>query len=217
MNPLEQEADVRNRPTITLPEHVRADIRRVVAEAGDVDETGVSLFGVVIGGRRVVLAAVGPGPRATHTPVFYQPDVDYVNAAFDALKSALPSICWIGEFHVHPSGMAWLSGHDRKTMQRLLADKELQLVDFVAGILQRHGSDIAIHPYWFSRSVPEGQAATVEVVESSADVVREARMRAAEDRADKPGSDQREEREADAPVRQRWLGKVVSLLRRKNT
>src|SRR5437879_5290766 len=76
---LHKGAHAMNSTTVVIPEHVREDIRRIVAASPRNDETGVSLFGVAMGERRVVLAAVGPGPRATHTPVFYQPDVDYAN------------------------------------------------------------------------------------------------------------------------------------------
>ncbi len=203
-------------PTVILPEHVREDIRRIVAASSN-DETGVSLFGVAVGACRVVLAAVGPGPRATHTPVYYEPDVDYANAAFDALKSALPGISWIGEFHVHPRGMPWLSGHDRETMRWLLADTELDLTDFVAGIMQRQDRDVAIYPYYFSRDVTDGQAALLEVVGSAADIVREARFLALQDVSDAPRCERLHKcQDHDEPVRQGWLARVVTIFRRKS-
>jgi hypothetical protein len=207
----------KNKLTVVLPEHVRRQIRRIVKVAPGACETGVSLFGVRVGDRLVVLAAVGPGPRAMHTPVFYQPDTDYANAAFDALQSALPRISWIGEFHLHPRGMTWLSGHDRETMRRLLADRELDLSDFVAGILQRKKDGITLHAYYFSRAVEQGQAVRPELVASDADIVREARLQAVQEVAGKPEPEQPEDERDQVPVRRGWFARAVSMLRRKTS
>lgn len=208
-----------NTPTLVLPENVWEDVRRIVEAAPAVHETGVSLFGVTVGERRVALAAVGPGPRATQTPVFYQPDTEYANAAFDALRSALPAICWVGELHVHPRGMTWLSGHDHETMRRLLADRELELTDFVAGILQREAGKLAIYPYYFSRALYQGQEAVLEVVGPSDYIVRDARLCAAQAVAGKPKDgppvDPVERQDEPTVTRHKWLAAVVSFFRRK--
>lgn len=162
-------------PTIVLPEHVHDEIQRVVSTTKGSDETGVSLFGAATREHRVALAVAGPGPEARRTPVSYQPDVEYANAVFDALTSALPGIRWIAEFHVHPRGMTLLSRRDRETVRSLLAHAELNLDDFVAGILQRKNGEVRIYPYYFSREDQVGQTASLEVVPSDADVVRTAR------------------------------------------
>lgn len=201
-------------PTIVFPEHVHADVRRIVSETEDHSETGVCLFGIPAGGRYIALAAVGPGPRATHTSVFYEPDVEYANAAFDALKSALPVIRWIGEFHLHPRGMTWLSGHDRETMRRLFADADLGLAIFFAGIMQRRAEGVSIYPYYFSREDQDGREATLDVVASDADIVQEARRLAIVTEAE-PEGPRREPQLQEPALPCAWFERIRQRIRRK--
>lgn len=201
-------------PTIVFPEHVHADVRRIVSETEDHSETGVCLFGIPAGGRYIALAAVGPGPRATHTSVFYEPDVEYANAAFDALKSALPVIRWIGEFHLHPRGMTWLSGHDRETMRRLFADADLGLAIFFAGIMQRRAEGVSIYPYYFSREDQDGREATLDVVASDADIVQEARRLAIVTEAE-PEGPRREPQLQEPALPCAWFERIRQRIRKK--
>src|SRR5207302_8560837 len=72
------------------------------------------------GSAYVVLAVVGPGKRATHEPAHYSGDDGHANEIYDALRSAMPGIRWLGELHVHPRGMTWLSGGDRRHVRHVL-------------------------------------------------------------------------------------------------
>lgn len=217
--------------TIILPENVHRDILRIVAESPTDHETGVSLFGVSVPSVKkpppetkacfIALAAVGPGPRSIRTPVFYRPDREYANAAYEALRSALPRIRWIGEFHVHPRGMTWLSIHDRRTLRALFAEPELNPSEFFAGIMQRSNEEVTIHPYFCNQAAPEGEQAAIEIVPTSTAIVGEARRHAiAEEVTPLPRGarvewHQQKDSTETPNICQRWLGSAISLFRRR--
>src|SRR2546427_504951 len=97
---------------------------------------------------------------------------------------------------------------------RPLADPALTLSGFGAGIMQRKEGDIAVFPYFFSRTVEQGQAVGIEVVRSSADIVQEARILAVREAADEPPPVRPEEHQSQvALVRQGWLARVVSMFK----
>lgn len=206
------------RTTLVLPEPVFADICDVVSRTEDGYETGVLLFGVAIRERRVVLAIAGPGPRATHEPAHYSADNDYASDTYNALRSALPSIEWLGELHVHPPGMTWLSGGDRRTVRQVLegeAPDTAKPHEFIAGVMQRRAKEVEIYPYYFG-SATEGRRMRMERVPTEAEIVRSARLAAVESRQvalpeNEPAS------QKEAPRCQGWLQKVVSMIRRKST
>ncbi|MCL5671111.1 MAG: hypothetical protein M1423_07435, partial [Acidobacteria bacterium] len=124
---------------LTIPRHVFHQIVSAVLETPAGLETGVTLFGTSVpvspaapsekpgeahvaasNTAHVVLAVAGPGKRATHQPVHYSGDENYSNAIFGALASAMPGMRWLGELHVHPQGMTWLSHGDRRTVREIL-------------------------------------------------------------------------------------------------
>ena len=138
-------------PTLMMTELVYTDLREAIFETSEGVETGVTLFGARQDGCRVALFAVGPGPNTIRTPVFHKPDADHLNREFERLKESYPALEWIGSLHVHPFGMPGLSGHDHRTVAKLLAlhPEPLYLPDFIAGIIQRCGPKFAIYPYFF--------------------------------------------------------------------
>src|SRR6266704_2792898 len=150
--------------TLSIPQNVLDGIVRWVSEAPRGCETGVTLFGTSLEGAPnsdyIVLAIAGPGRRATHEPAHYSGDENHSNEIYDALKSALPGIRWLGELHVHPSGMTWLSGGDRRTVGQILTgtDETLHPDEFVAGVMQRRNGTVDIYPYHFTRDCIEGRA-----------------------------------------------------------
>src|SRR5258707_7712849 len=101
---------------LSVPKNVFDGIVRWVSEAPHGCETGVTLFGTFLEGapdsHYIVLAIAGPGRRATHEPMQYSGDENHANEIYDALRSALPGIRWLGELHVHPKGMTHLSCGD---------------------------------------------------------------------------------------------------------
>ena len=165
-------------PKLILSDAVLSTVCATAAETPEGLETGVTLFGGRQDGCRVALFAVGPGPKAIHTPCFHQPDTDHLNREFEHLVQSFPLLEWIGSLHVHPLGMPWLSGHDRGTVGQLLSEQSLHLSDFVAGILQRRGSRFAIYPYLLAPSDPVLWFMPVEIVAEEAEVWRTAQARA---------------------------------------
>src|SRR3989454_4436586 len=151
-----------------------SSIQQTVEQTQEGIETGVTLFGVRGDSGFTALAAVGPGPKAVHTPVFHQPDADHLNHEYDRFLERWPSIEWIGSLHVHPYGMPYLSGHDRNTVERIFRDPSLRLAEFVAGIIQRCGGCLAIYPYVIRSEDHSPWLVPVEIVPPQSDVWREA-------------------------------------------
>jgi hypothetical protein len=171
------------------------EIKEIVFQTPLGYETGVALFGMPVGSpsdkrrRFVVLAVAGPGPRATHETSRYSSDTAYTSAIYRALKSALPSIGWLGEIHLHPAGMTWLSSGDRQTIRQLLAGTAGGTVrphEFIAGVMQRKADGLDIHPVFFDRARLGGVPLPIEHVSSSDEVVRKARDLAASDPVPEP-------------------------------
>src|SRR6266480_4733251 len=110
--------------TLSIPKNVLDGIVRWVSVAPHGCETGVTLFGVALeespDSRHIVLAIAGPGGRATHEPAHYSGDENHSNDIYTALRSALPGIRWLGELHLHPSGMTRLSRSDLRTVRHIL-------------------------------------------------------------------------------------------------
>lgn len=170
---------------LILPQNVYAEIVTSVLETHEGLETGVTLFGTSLGNpsepytNHIVLAIAGPGRRATHEPAHYSGDDRYSNAVFGALRSAMPGIAWIGELHVHPKGMTWLSPGDRRTVKEILTgrDDTMHPREFIAGVMQRRNGSVDIYPYYFTRDRLSGSRVEPRIVEPDAPIVNQARLK----------------------------------------
>jgi hypothetical protein len=177
---------------LVIPKHVYARIVSSVLETPAGLETGVTLFGTSLEGipgshgdaappdsGHVVLAIAGPGRRSTHEPAHYSGDEGHANEVFDALLSVMPGLRWIGELHLHPRGMTWLSSGDRRTVRQILTghDDTLHPDEFIAGVMQRQDGAVDIYPYHFTRERLAGRAMGLLVVDSDAPVVHQARLK----------------------------------------
>lgn len=160
-------------PQLLVPEPVMGTIKAFITNSPQGLETSVALFGTRINGYRVALFAVGPGPKAIKKPCFHQPDEDHLNRTFTELLETWPRLEFIGSLHVHPTGMRWLSRHDRRTVHQLLS--ECALPDFVAGIIQRSGSFIMFFPYFLSNAQPDPCKMRLVVVPAKHESVLSAR------------------------------------------
>lgn len=226
---------------LVLPENIFDQIREIICDGKRGLETGVSLFGVRLPPVEnalvydyVVLAVAGPGPRATHRPAHYSSDTEYTGDIYQALQSALPSIEWLGELHVHPTGMTWLSGGDRETVREILhttSDDTLRPREFIAGVMQRRQRGVEIHPFFFSREHIEGRTMCMKRVPAGSALVREARDVAVghslplcapfddggEAFMSKQEPPKEEPANGQAPVSQGWFAKILNRVRREKT
>lgn len=171
-------------PKFVLPQRIYDQIVDTVANTPEGLETGVTLFGVSVeeSASYVVLAIAGPGRKATHRPVHYSGDEDQANTVYEALRSALPGICWLGELHLHPTGMHWLSSGDRRTVTEILTgtDQTLHPSEFIAGVMQRREDSVDIYPVHFTRTSLDGETMDVHVVDTHAVIVKAARRKGIE-------------------------------------
>src|SRR6267142_7140939 len=175
--------------TLSIPKNVLDGIVRWVSEAPHGCETGVTVFGTSLEGtlpnsHYVVLAIAGPGRRATHEPAQYSGDENHANEIYDALRSALPGIRWLGELHEHPKGMTRLSCGDLRTVRHILngTDETLHPDEFIAGVMQRRDGTVDIYPSHFTREWLRGRPMEIQIVDSDVSEVQQARRSAIERR-----------------------------------
>ncbi len=167
--------------TLVIPKHVFDEIVRSVSETPRGFETGVTLFGTSLEGTpdpsHVVLAIAGPGSRATYEPAHYSGDENHSNEIYGALRSASPGIRWLGELHVHPRGMTWLSHGDLRTVRDILtgSDGTLHPEEFIAGVMQRRDGTVDIYPFHFAREWLKGRAMEIRIADSKDPEVQQAR------------------------------------------
>lgn len=178
--------------TLIIPKNVYREITRIVRAIPVGLETGVTLFGVVLAessdpGERaethsqfVVLAVAGPGPHAVHQPAHYAVDHEHASAVYAALGCVMPNTQWLGELHLHPPGMKWLSGGDHRTIRSILkgAEGEASPREMIAGVMQRNPHTIELYPFHFSRELPKGTAMATCLVDPASPLVEEARQKA---------------------------------------
>jgi hypothetical protein len=72
--------------------------------------------------------------------------------------------------------MPGLSGHDHRTVAKLLAlhPEPLYLPDFIAGIIQRRGPKFAIYPYFFEAGDTYPWLLPVQILPQEAELIRQA-------------------------------------------
>lgn len=171
---------------LSIPKDVFDGIVRCVSDAPHGCETGVTLFGTslkeVPDSHYIVLAIAGPGKKATHEPAHYSGDENHSNEIYDALRSALPGIRWLGELHVHPRGMTRLSCGDLRTVRRILTgtDETLHPDEFIAGVMQQRDEAVDVYPVHFSREKLDGRPMEIQIIGPDVAEVREARLYAIE-------------------------------------
>lgn len=171
---------------LLIPRHVFQEIVHLVLKTPRGFETGVTLFGTSLDGMQgaqyVVLAIAGPGRKATHEPAHYSGDSNYASEIYEALASAMPGILWLGELHVHPPGMTWLSGGDRRTVRQILTgtDETIHPEEFIAGVMQRRETTVEIYPQHFTREWLDGRPMGIGIMDSNAPEIQQARLKAVE-------------------------------------
>jgi len=172
------------RRNLIVPQEVFRDIVRLVTQTPSGLETGITLFGTSLesGLDYVVLAVAGPGRGATHEPGHYSGDENHASAIYRALGSAMPRISWLGELHVHPRGMTWLSAGDRRTVRQLLigVPGTAPRDEFIAGVMQRRNGTVDLYPVYFTRECMEGRDMELRIAGAEAQVLQQARQKVIE-------------------------------------
>ena len=130
-------------PELVLPVVILAQIRNIVYATDT--ETGVRLIGLARDDRYLVRHVIGPGPSALERPCAYACDNSYAEERFNELLQDEPELRFLGELHVHPDGFPRLSGHDRRTIDRVLEEYP----EFIAGVMQRN--PLRLYPYRFTK------------------------------------------------------------------
>lgn len=85
-------------------------------------ETGGILFGYWAAPleEAVVTDSIGPGPRARHDEDFFQPDAAYQEKQMARLyENSRRRFAYLGDWHSHPKGEAYMSRMDRNTGRRI--------------------------------------------------------------------------------------------------
>jgi integrative and conjugative element protein (TIGR02256 family) len=99
---------------------VRCVLEFVRAEAAKYRcrETGGALFGYwTSDGNAVITAATGPGPRARHGWVSFEPDTTHCQEQLNEVyQRTTGAITYLGEWHTHPRGRPCPSTRDIATM-----------------------------------------------------------------------------------------------------
>lgn len=95
---------------------------RAEAEDKQPNETGGIFFGYWVPPYKnaVITHAIGPGPLADHKPDFFRPDSSYQEKALERLfYFHRCRQTYLGDWHTHPTGSAYLSNLDRRTLRRI--------------------------------------------------------------------------------------------------
>jgi hypothetical protein len=110
------------------------EVMRAEAAAWAPLETGW----VAIGCGDTVALLVPAGPRTLRTPVAFQPDLEFVEAAITAIRGAIPGAQPLAVIHSHPRGPQRPSGQDADTVRETCAEFGVGWLDI--GICARRPS-----------------------------------------------------------------------------
>jgi integrative and conjugative element protein (TIGR02256 family) len=131
---------------VWLTRNVVADL---IAEAERAlpNETG----GVLLGYRaendtRVVMAIVGPGPRAHHARDHFEPDQSYQEMAIARVYAESAHMwTYLGDWHTHPGSDARPSRRDLRTLRHIANAKEARVPQPI--MLIAAGPPWTVHAY----------------------------------------------------------------------
>lgn len=122
---------------------IAGDVRNAMvteAERAFPDETGGVLLGYWTASHDevVVTDMVGPGPHAIHRPYSFVPDAHYHEHEIARLyEAANRRITYLGDWHTHPHGPAYLSRQDCRTLRRISNYREARAPEPLMAVLAR--------------------------------------------------------------------------------
>jgi len=129
---------------LVFPEKLFKQIKEIVDATNT--ETGVRLLGRKNGQDYLINHIIGPGKGAKKEIYSYECDNDYAEETFNRLLDKDPSLRFLGELHVHPTGFPYLSEHDEQTIQEVLKEYP----EFIAGVMLRN--PFRIYPILFTQN-----------------------------------------------------------------
>jgi integrative and conjugative element protein (TIGR02256 family) len=90
------------------------------ADARGPNETGGVLLGVAMESAVWIEVVIGPGPTALHGRTHFVPDSDYHQEQIaSAYERSGRRLSYLGDWHTHPGGGAYLSSKDSKTLRAI--------------------------------------------------------------------------------------------------
>lgn len=91
-------------------------------------ETGGVLIGYCTDAGYVVTQIIGPGPKAKHGLMSFEPDQEFHEAEIARVYGESGRmLTYLGDWHTHPNSTAYLSGTDRQTAERIALHKKARL------------------------------------------------------------------------------------------
>lgn len=88
-------------------------------------EFGGSLLAIESAGVTLIAYAVPTGPGASQGAGHIITDAGYQSHAVARVQASLPRLAYVGDWHVHPMRMPFLSGTDLRTAKAILEDPEV--------------------------------------------------------------------------------------------
>lgn len=146
---------------------IKAEANRHHQDTHEENETG----GVLIG-RRIehmnsaevlITAATGPGERAYHNPIEFNPDVTYINQQLDRYRALYPNMDYIGTWHKHPLDYPMFSPGDVQTAHMIFADPSYKVDEIINPIVWVDKGQFTIRYYYMHRQMARKQEAFIEI------------------------------------------------------
>ena len=112
---------------VLLPELV---VQKAVLEAHRAYpfETGGLLLGTYHSDAISITVATLPGAKAKHGYTTYEPDYDYdEKIVADYYRNTGGEVVYLGDWHSHPIGAAYVSSKDRSTLRRIAKSAESRM------------------------------------------------------------------------------------------
>lgn len=117
------------------------------------EKSGIETGGVLAGmsdkeGNIIITHASGPGPKALHTKMTFEKDIEFCQNFLDNLfESSGGTALYVGEWHSHPEDDNMPSGIDIKSLSEIALQKEYLTVNPAMIIFSTEGTpSCSIHP-----------------------------------------------------------------------
>jgi integrative and conjugative element protein (TIGR02256 family) len=94
-----------------------------------------------------VMAATGPGPRAYKTRATVDFDAIFLQEEQDRLIRESPHLCFLGDWHYHPSGKGQPSNKDIRVLGELTHDPDYQLGSMAIILILYPGQPLKIRGF----------------------------------------------------------------------